>query len=145
VYEEVTCDVQPDPERYLTQGWLYAFANGEAGYPKDWTQLKSSNWHAFRDPNQEWEQTIYRNNANVVRQIQLNIDNAKLQKAFAAWNKQWTQVVARHVGAWMHAEHGLGIASLRSRAARCAHQHDQQRDRGQLDAQAALCARSRAL
>jgi propane 2-monooxygenase small subunit len=109
VYEEVTCDVQPDPERYLTQGWLYAFANGEAGYPKDWTQLKSSDWHAFRDPNQEWEQTIYRNNANVVRQIQLNIDNAKLQKAFAAWNKQWTLVVSRHVGAWMHAEHGLGM------------------------------------
>jgi propane monooxygenase small subunit len=109
VYEEVTCDVQPDPDRYLTQGWLYAFANGEAGYPKDWTELKSSNWHTFRDPNQEWEQTIYRNNANVVRQIQLNIDNAKLQKAFSAWNKQWSQVVARHVGAWMHGEHGLGM------------------------------------
>ncbi len=109
VYEDVTVDVQPDPERYLTQGWLYAFANGDAGYPKDWTLLKSSDWHAFRDPNQEWEQTIYRNNANVVRQIQLNIDNAKLQKAFAAWNKQWSQVVARHVGAWMHAEHGLGM------------------------------------
>ncbi len=109
VYEDVTVDVQPDPERYLTQGWLYAFANGDAGYPKDWTQLKSSDWHAFRDPNQEWEQTIYRNNANVVRQIQLNIDNAKLQRAFGAWNKQWAQVVARHVGAWMHAEHGLGM------------------------------------
>ncbi len=109
VYEEVTVDVQPDPERYLTQGWLYAFANGDAGYPKDWTRLASSDWHAFRDPNQEWEQTIYRNNANVVRQIQLNIDNAKLQKAFGAWNKQWSQVVARHLGAWMHAEHGLGM------------------------------------
>ena len=109
VYEDVTVDVQPDPERYLTQGWLYAFANGEAGYPKDWTQLKSSDWHIFRDPNQEWEQTIYRNNANVVRQIQLNIDNAKLQHAFRAWNKQWSDVVARHVGAWMHAEHGLGM------------------------------------
>jgi propane monooxygenase small subunit len=109
VYEDVTVDVQPDPERYLTQGWLYAFANGDAGYPKDWTQLKSSDWHVFRDPNQEWEQTIYRNNANVVRQITLNIDNAKLQHAFAAWNKQWANVVARHVGAWMHAEHGLGM------------------------------------
>jgi propane monooxygenase small subunit len=108
-YEDVTVDVQPDPDRHLTQGWLYAFANGEAGYPKEWTQLKSSDWHVFRDPNGEWNQTIYRNNANVVRQIQLNIDNAKIQKAFAAWNKQWSQVVARHVGAWMHAEHGLGM------------------------------------
>jgi propane monooxygenase small subunit len=109
VYEEVTCDVQPDPDRYLSQGWLYAFANGEAGYPHEWTTLKSSDWHKFRDPNQEWEQTFYRNNANVVRQIQQNIDNAKKRDAFAQWNKPWTEVVARHVGAWMHAEHGLGM------------------------------------
>src|SRR4051812_14715644 len=28
VYEDVTVDVQPDPERYLTQGWIYGFADG---------------------------------------------------------------------------------------------------------------------
>ena len=28
VYEDVTVDVQPDPERHLTQGWVYAFADG---------------------------------------------------------------------------------------------------------------------
>ena len=32
VYEDVTMDVQPDPERYLLQGWLYAFADGTEGY-----------------------------------------------------------------------------------------------------------------
>ena len=69
VYEDVTMDVQPDPERHLTQGWVYAFANGDSGYPQEWTALKSSNWHEFLDPNEEWEQTIYRNNANTVRQI----------------------------------------------------------------------------
>jgi len=31
VYEDVTVDVQPDPKRYLLQGWLYAFADGVAG------------------------------------------------------------------------------------------------------------------
>ena len=63
VYEDVTVDVQPDPARHLTQGWVYAFANGDAGYPQKWTALKSSNWHEFLDPNEEWEQTIYRNGA----------------------------------------------------------------------------------
>ena len=77
VYEDVTVDVQPDPERYLTQGWVYAFADGTAGYPQEWTALKSSNWHGFLDPNEEWEQTIYRNNASVVRQVQQNIANAR--------------------------------------------------------------------
>jgi propane monooxygenase small subunit len=107
MYEDVTVDVQPDPERYLTQGWLYAFANGEAGYPKDWTQLIRLARFPRSKPGVGADDL--RNNANVVRQITLNIENAKLQKAFAAWNRQWTQVVARHVGAWMHAEHGLGM------------------------------------
>ncbi len=65
VYEDVTVDVQPDPERHLTQGWIYGFGNGPGGYPQEWTAAKSSNWHAFLDPNEEWEQTIYRNNSAV--------------------------------------------------------------------------------
>ena len=94
VYEDVTVDVQPDPERHLTQGWIYGFADGTSGYPKEWTELKSANWHLFLDPNEEWEQTIYRNNANVVRQVQQNIANAKAADAFAQWNR----AVGRHRG-----------------------------------------------
>jgi propane monooxygenase small subunit len=109
VYEDVTTDVQPDPERHLTQGWIYGFADGAGGYPLDWTALKSSNWHAFLDPNEEWEQTIYRNNANVVRQIELNLTNAKEAGAYAHWSPTWTRFVAENVGAWMHAEQGLGM------------------------------------
>ena len=109
IYEDVTVDVQPDPERHLTQGWIYGFADGTSGYPQEWSALKSSNWHEFLDPNEEWEQTIYRNNANVVRQVQPNIANAKDAHAFAQWNRPWVDVVAKHVGAWAHAEHGLGM------------------------------------
>jgi propane monooxygenase small subunit len=109
IYEDVTVDVQPDPARHLTQGWIYGFADGTSGYPQEWSALKSSNWHEFLDPNEEWEQTIYRNNANVVRQAQSNIANAKDAHAFAQWSRQWVDVVAKHVGAWAHAEHGLGM------------------------------------
>ena len=109
VYEDVTVDVQPDPERHLTQGWVYAFADGTSGYPQEWTALKSSNWHLFLDPNEEWEQTIYRNNANVVRQIGQTLANAKAADSYAAWNRSWVKVVEQHVSAWAHAEHGLGM------------------------------------
>jgi propane 2-monooxygenase small subunit len=90
VYEDVTVDVQPDPERHLTQGWIYGFADGTSGYPQEWTALKSSDWHKFLDPNEEWEQTIYRNNANVVRQVQHNIANAKAAHVFVGWNRAWS-------------------------------------------------------
>jgi propane monooxygenase small subunit len=109
VYEDVTVDVQPDPARHLTQGWVYSFADGSAGYPQEWTALKSSNWHEFLDPNEEWEQTLYRNNSNTVRQISQTLANAKAADAYAAWSRSWIKVVERHVSAWAHVEHGLGM------------------------------------
>src|SRR5262245_35535757 len=109
LYEDVTVDVQPDPERHLTQGWVYEFANGIGGYPHEWTALKSSNWHLFLDPNEEWEQTIYRNNANVVRQIQQNIEHGRISHVYANLDPSWTKVLERHVFAWAHAEHGIGM------------------------------------
>ncbi|MGW0949700.1 aromatic/alkene monooxygenase hydroxylase subunit beta [Streptomyces sp. NPDC002623] len=109
MYEDVTFDVQPDPERHLLQGWIYGFADGSSGYPQDWTAVKSSDWHRFLDPNEEWEQTIYRNNANVVRQVQQNLANAHKADAYQQWSRSWVSFVERHVGAWMHAEQGLGM------------------------------------
>ena len=76
-YEDVTVEVQPDPRHYLSQGWLYAFADGTEGFPVEWTRLKAwgqdehpaprrapgsggagypwpaTGWHEFRDPNEE--------------------------------------------------------------------------------------------
>jgi propane 2-monooxygenase small subunit len=108
-YEDVTVDVQPDPEKYLTQGWILGWANGDIGYDSVWTQIKSSDWHRFRDPNEEWEQTIYVNNSNSVRQIRQNIEDAKSENAFENWKESWLDILARHVSAWAHADHGLGM------------------------------------
>jgi len=109
VYEDVTVDVQPDPARHLTQGWVYAFANGDAGYPEKWTALKSSNWHEFLDPNEEWEQTIYRNGAAIVRQIQQNIEHGRTAHVYASLDPAWVKVLEKHVFAWAHPEHGIGM------------------------------------
>lgn len=109
VYEDVTVDVQPDPDRHLTQGWIYGFGDGPGGYPKDWTTAKSSNWHAFLDPNEEWEQTIYRNNSAVVRQVSLCLENAKRANAYDHWNSAWSRFISRNLGAWMHAENGIAL------------------------------------
>ena len=114
-YEDVTVDVQPDPRHYLSQGWIYGFANGERGLPADLDQAEglgrrqarararprlrrhakdvedwpAHGWHEFRDPNEEWEMTFYRYNANVVRQVNQNIENARQAKAFDQWTPNW--------------------------------------------------------
>jgi propane monooxygenase small subunit len=109
VYEDVTVDVLPDPKRYLAQGWAYGFADRPGGYPPECTEARSSDWHWFRDPNQEWEQPIYRDNARLVRLVEECIANARSEGAFEHWSRSWALIVERHVGAWMHAEHGLGM------------------------------------
>jgi propane monooxygenase small subunit len=131
-YEDVTVEVQPDPRHYLAQGWLYGFSDGRGGYPLDWTVLKAwgsdrpqpargpgsggkgydwpaHGWHEFRDPNEEWELSLYRYNSNVVRQLAQNVEAARQSKAFEQWNPNWVGFVERHVGAWMHVDHGLGL------------------------------------
>lgn len=47
-YEDMTVDVQPDPERYLLQDWIISFPDGTPTYSKNWTKALSSNWHQFR-------------------------------------------------------------------------------------------------
>lgn len=131
-YEDVTVEVQPDTRHYLSQGWLYGFSDGRGGYPLDWTVLKAwgsdrpepvrgpgsggkgydwpaHGWHEFRDPNEEWELTLYRYNSNVVRQVNQNVEIARQSKAFEQWSANWVRFVERHVGAWMHVDHGLGL------------------------------------
>ena len=131
-YEDVTVEVQPDPRHYLSQGWIYGFSDGRGGYPLEWTVLKAwgsdrpepkrfpgsggkgydwpaLGWHEFRDPNEEWELTLYRYNANVVRQVNQNIASARATKAFDQWSRNWVRFVERNIGAWMHVPHGLGL------------------------------------
>ena len=118
VYEDVTVDVQPDPARHLTQGWVYAFANGTGGYPQEWTALKSSNWHEFLDPNEEWEQTIYRNNANVVRQISQNIEHGRTAHVFQDWTARGSKVArAPRVRVGARRARASGCTSTRRRSA----------------------------
>jgi propane 2-monooxygenase small subunit len=80
--------------------------SGGGGEGLDWP---AHGWHEFRDPNEEWEQTIYRYNANVVRQLNQNVENARNAKAFDQWSRNWVRFVERSVGAWMHVEHILGL------------------------------------
>lgn len=109
VYEDVTVDVQPDPKRYLLQGWLYAFADGTEGFDESWTKLKSSDWHIFRDPNEQWHRTFYIREANTVRQVQQTLAMANSQSVYEGWDTSWVKAVQTHVSASMHPEYGLGM------------------------------------
>lgn len=113
-YEDVTVDVQPDPERYLLQDWIISFGDGTPTYSKDWTKLRSSDWHAFRAPDQEWERTHYQRQSTICGMIKNVIDNARRAGAPTRFDKAWVKVLQDHLGAFKHAEYGLGTALMRA-------------------------------
>jgi propane 2-monooxygenase small subunit len=113
-YEDVTVDVQPDPERYLMQNWIISFPDGRGAYSKDNTAALSSNWHAFRAPDQEWERTHYQRQSKIEAMVQSVIANGRKSGAAKAFDKAWVKILQNQLGAWKHAEFGLGTSLMQA-------------------------------
>lgn len=113
-YEDVTVDVQPDPERYLLQDWIISFADGRGAYSKNSTAVLSSNWHAYRAPDQEWERTHYQRQSKIETMVQSIITNGRKAGAPKSFDQAWVKVLQTHLGAWKHAEFGLGTALMQA-------------------------------
>lgn len=109
-YEDMTLDVQPDPKRYLLQGWVINFADGTPTYSENWTAAKSSDWHVFRAIDEEWERPHYQRQSTIVGTISQALDNGRRSGAPARFNKAWVKVLEKHVGAYKHAEFGLSCS-----------------------------------
>jgi len=113
-YEDMTLDVQPDPDRYLLQDWIINFPDGTPTYSKDWTRVKAADWHKFRAVDQEWEKTHYQRQSTICGTIQNVIDNGRRSGAVSRFDKSWVKVLADHVGAYKHAEFGLGTSLMQA-------------------------------
>ncbi|MGF6661950.1 propane monooxygenase small subunit [Paraburkholderia atlantica] len=111
-YEDMTVDVQPDPNRYLLQDWILSFADGTPTYSQSWTAAKSSDWHKFRAVDEEWERTHYQRQSTIIGMITGAIQNARRSGAVKRFDKTWIKVLEAHLGAYKHAEFGLGTATM---------------------------------
>jgi propane monooxygenase small subunit len=113
-YEDMTVDVQPDPKRYLLQDWIISFADGTPTYDEQWTAAKSSDWHKFRAIDQEWERTHYQRQSTIVGMISNVIENGRRSQAPKRFDKAWVKILSDHLGAYKHAEFGLGTATMQA-------------------------------
>jgi propane monooxygenase small subunit len=113
-YEDMTVDVQPDPKRYLLQDWIISFADGTPTYYEGWTQIKSGDWHKFRAVDQEWERTHYQRQSTIVGMLKNVIENGRRSGAPKRFDKAWVKVLQDHLGAYKHAEFGLGTSTMQA-------------------------------
>ena len=111
-YEDMTLDVQPDPKRYLLQDWIINFADGTPTYSEKWTEAKSSDWHVFRAVDEEWERTHYQRQSTIEGMIAQAVENGRRSGAPTRFDKAWVKVLEKHVGAYKHAEFGLGTSLM---------------------------------
>jgi propane monooxygenase small subunit len=113
-YEDMTVDVQPDPKRYLLQDWIISFADGTPTYSESWTAAKSSDWHVYRSVDQEWERTHYQRQSTIVGMIKNVVENGRRSGAVQRFDRAWVRVLQDHLGAYKHAEFGLGMATMQA-------------------------------
>ena len=111
----------------LLQDWIIRFPDGTPTYSKTWTKALSSDWHKFRAVDQEWERTHYQRQSTICGMVQGVIENARKSGAPKRFDKAWVKVLQDHVGAYKHAEFGLGTVDDAGAALRL-HPDDQQRD-----------------
>ena len=97
-YEDMTVDVQPDPERYLLQDWIISFPDGTPTYSKSRTKALSSNWHQFRAVDQEWERTHYQRQSTICGMVQGVIENARKSGAPKRFDKAWVGILQNRSG-----------------------------------------------
>ena len=107
-YEDVTVDVQPDPERYLIQDWIISFADGGPAYSKEKSALRSSDWHKYRAPDEEWERNHFQRQSGIEESIRQVTTVAGASRAVDTFDKSWLKVIENQVGALKHPEHALG-------------------------------------
>ena len=112
LYEDVTVDVQPDPDRYLIQDWILSFADGTPTYSPWRTAIKSSDWHKYRAPDLEWERNHYQRQSEAVATVKLVVENARRSGSIKRFDKGWCSVLQNHVSALKHVEYGLGSAYM---------------------------------
>jgi propane monooxygenase small subunit len=111
-YEDVTVDVQPDPKRYLLQDWIISFPDGTPTYSESWTRARSSDWHQFRAVDEEWEKPHYQRQSTIVGMLQNIVANGRRSGAPKRFDTAWIKVLQDHVGAFKHAEFGLGTSLM---------------------------------
>jgi Methane/Phenol/Alkene Hydroxylase len=109
-YEAVTCYTQPGPDAFDIEGWFTLGPGPEhrPAWRKESTRLVHPHWWDYRDPNQHWQRTYVRMQAEQERSIQRITEDAASAGAFADMDPGWLRdVVAGHYRIWSFLEYAL--------------------------------------
>jgi hypothetical protein len=113
-YEKVLLYSQPNPDWIAGGlghgGWTSKFAGGRGVWENYFTEAKSSDWFAFRDPNGRWQFPYVTEKAEEWRETQRFVSAFTGEGLFRDIDEDWLEVVRLQLGAFVHHEYGLFMA-----------------------------------
>ena len=110
-YEDLTVGQQSTPALYAFQGWPIRFDDGRDPYTEDSTIIRSSDWYAYRDPNQTWQRGYISGVNESEKALERSFEGARTAGLFAFADKGWVEKgLAEHYMTYPFVEYGLFLA-----------------------------------
>jgi hypothetical protein len=114
-YEKVLLYAQPNPDWIPgglgLGGWTGKFAGGRGSWENYFTEAKSSDWFAFRDPGGRWEMPYVKEKAEEWRDSQRFMTSFTEEELHEDADPEWVEeIITRYLSAYIHHEYGLFMA-----------------------------------
>jgi len=110
-YEDLTVGQQSTPAQYAFQGWPIRFDDGRDPYTEDSTAIRSSDWYAYRDPNQTWQRGYISGVNESEKALERSFEGAHAAGLFAFADQGWVgKGLAEHYMTYPFVEYGLFLA-----------------------------------
>src|SRR6266540_5006966 len=110
-YEELTVSQQSTPAQYAFQGWPIRFDDGRDPYTEDSTVIRSSDWYAYRDPNQTTQRPYISGMNESEKALERSFAGAHAAGLFAFAGQEWVRTgLAVHYMTYPFVEYGLFLA-----------------------------------
>jgi hypothetical protein len=110
-YEDLTVGQQSTPAQYAFQGWPIRFDDGRDPYTEDSTVIRSTDWYAFRDPNQTMQRQYISGVNESEKALERSLAGAHVAGLFAFADPEWVRTgLADHYMVYPFVEYGLFLA-----------------------------------
>ena len=113
-YEDMTVDVQPDPERYLIQNWIISFPDGTAPTARTGPPPRARTGTYSAPPTRSGSAPTTSASRRSRPWCRASSRTAASPARRSRFDKAWVKILQNHLGAWKHAEFGLGTSLMQA-------------------------------
>jgi hypothetical protein len=110
-YEDYTVGQQSTPAQYAVQGWPIRFDDGRDPYADSSTEIKSTDWYAYRDPNQTTQRHYVAGVHESENALEQSFKGAHAAGLFEFADADWIKTgIGKHYMTYPFVEYGQFLA-----------------------------------